>query len=123
MIGRGAKTLLVPNNFPIGCIPMYLTLFQSQKKEDYDPETGCLKHFNEFAKYHNAMLSKELSKLRLLYPDVNIIYADYYGASMNIFRNPHKLGEISQSKSACYQNLICLISIMIIVYCTVVLQN
>ncbi|XP_078153165.1 GDSL esterase/lipase At1g28600-like, partial [Carex rostrata] len=101
LIGRGAKTLLVPNNFPIGCIPMYLTRFQSQKKEDYDPETGCLKHFNEFAKYHNAMLSKELSKLRLLYPDVNIIYADYYEASMNIFRNPKKFGFSYPLKACC----------------------
>ncbi|XP_078153441.1 GDSL esterase/lipase At1g28600-like [Carex rostrata] len=101
LISRGAKTLLVPNNFPIGCIPIYLTLFPSEKKEDYDSETGCLKHFNEFAKYHNAMLLKELSKLRLLYPDVNIIYADYYEASMNIFRNPKKLGFSYPLKACC----------------------
>ncbi|XP_078153442.1 GDSL esterase/lipase At1g28600-like [Carex rostrata] len=92
LISRGAKTLLVPNNFPIGCIPRYLTQFQSRKKEDYDPKTGCIKRLNEFAEYHNAMLSDEVAKLRLLYPDVNIIYADYYEASMNIFRNPKKLG-------------------------------
>ncbi|XP_078164188.1 GDSL esterase/lipase At1g28600-like [Carex rostrata] len=92
LISHGAKTLLVPNNFPIGCVPMYLTRFQSQKKEDYDPKTGCIKRLNEFAEYHNAMLLEELEKIRLLYPDVTIIYADYYEASMNIFRNPQKLG-------------------------------
>ncbi|XP_078153496.1 GDSL esterase/lipase At1g28600-like isoform X2 [Carex rostrata] len=92
LISRGAKTLLVPNDLPIGCLPRYLTMFQSEKKEDYDPESGCLKHFNEFAEYHNAMLFKELEKLQLLYPNVTIIYADYYEASMNIFRNPKKLG-------------------------------
>ncbi|KAF3336723.1 hypothetical protein FCM35_KLT19309 [Carex littledalei] len=32
------------------------------------------------------------AKLRLLYPDVIIIYANYYEASMNIFRSPKKLG-------------------------------
>ena len=75
---------------------MYLTLFQSQKKEDYDPETGCIKHLNEFAEYHNAMLWEELAKLRHHYPDVTIIYADYYGASMSIFRNPKKSGKIDR---------------------------
>ena len=98
MISRGAKTLLVPNIFPLGCTPMYLTQFQSQKKEDYDSETGCLKHFNEFLEYHNAKLSDELSKLRLLYPDVNIIYADYYKAFMNILHNSKKLGKNFASK-------------------------
>jgi phospholipase/lecithinase/hemolysin len=95
LIGHGARTLLVPNNFAVGCIPVYLTMFQSQKKEDYEPETGCIKQLNEFAKYHNTMLSDEIRKLRLLYPDVTIIYADYFEASMSIFRNPKKLGEIS----------------------------
>ncbi|KAF3325214.1 GDSL esterase/lipase [Carex littledalei] len=92
LISHGAKTLLVPNNFPIGCVPMYLTLFQSEKKDDYDSETGCIKSLNELSEYHNAMLSEELAKLRLLYPNVTIIYADYYEASMNIFRNPNKFG-------------------------------
>ncbi|XP_078153439.1 GDSL esterase/lipase At1g28600-like [Carex rostrata] len=101
LISRGAKTLLVPNNFPLGCTPMYLTLFQSQKKEDYDSETGCFKHFNEFIEYHNAKLSDELSKLRLLYPNVTIIYADYYEASMNIFRNPKKFGFNYPLKACC----------------------
>ncbi|XP_078151786.1 GDSL esterase/lipase At1g28640-like [Carex rostrata] len=92
LISHGAKTLLVPNNFPIGCLPVYLTLFQSQKKEDYDPETGCIKRLNEFAEYHNAMLLEEIEKIRLLYDDVTIIYADYYEAFMSIIRNPKKLG-------------------------------
>ncbi|KAJ4781000.1 GDSL esterase/lipase [Rhynchospora pubera] len=92
LIGRGAKTLLVPNNFPIGCVPVYLTIFQSKKKDDYDPETGCIKRLNEFSQYHNAKLLEELEKLRLLYPDVAIIYADYYEASITIFRNPKEFG-------------------------------
>ncbi|XP_078170229.1 GDSL esterase/lipase At1g28600-like [Carex rostrata] len=92
LISHGAKTLLVPTIYPIGCVPMYLTQFQSQKTEDYDPKTGCIKRLNEFAEYHNAMLSDELANLRLLYPHVTIIYGNYYEASMNIFRNPKKFG-------------------------------
>jgi hypothetical protein len=75
-------------------------MFQNQKKEHYDPETGCIKQLNELSKYHNRMLSEEIGKLRLFYPDATIILADYFEAAMNIYRNPKKLGEISQSKYA-----------------------
>ncbi|KAJ3695216.1 hypothetical protein LUZ60_000593 [Juncus effusus] len=92
LIKFGAKTLLVPGNFPIGCMPSYLTTFESQNEEDYEPDTGCIKRLNSFSQYHNAMLNKELDRLRKLYPNVTIIYADYFRASMNIFRDPKKFG-------------------------------
>ncbi|CAO2176738.1 unnamed protein product [Urochloa humidicola] len=90
LISLGAKKLVVPGNFPIGCVPLYLSIFPSQKEDYYDEQTGCIKWLNEFAEYHNRMLQEELEKLRNLYPDVTIIYADYYGASLNIFRAPLK---------------------------------
>ena len=34
MIGLGAKTLVVPGNLPIGCVPRYLTIFKSDNKEE-----------------------------------------------------------------------------------------
>uniref|UniRef100_A0A453F500 GDSL esterase/lipase n=1 Tax=Aegilops tauschii subsp. strangulata TaxID=200361 RepID=A0A453F500_AEGTS len=46
LIGLGAKTLVVPGNLPIGCVPNYLMIFKSDKKEDYEPETGCLRWMN-----------------------------------------------------------------------------
>ncbi|CAO2170622.1 unnamed protein product [Urochloa humidicola] len=92
LISLGAKKLVVPGNFPIGCVPLYLSIFPSQKEDYYDEQTGCIKWLNEFAEYHNRMLQEELEKLRNLYPDVTIIYADYYGASLNIFRAPLKFG-------------------------------
>jgi hypothetical protein len=39
------------------------------------------------------MIQEELEKLRKLHPDVTIIYADYYGASLNMFRTPLMFGE------------------------------
>nr|CAD1834180.1 unnamed protein product [Ananas comosus var. bracteatus] len=92
LIKLGARTLVVPGNFPIGCVPLYLTVFQSQNKEVYDQQTGCIKWLNEFSEYHNKLLVEELYRLRKLHPHATIIYADYYGASMNIFRFPHKFG-------------------------------
>ena len=42
LIGLGAKTLVVPGNLPIGCIPNYLFVFRSDNKGDYEAETGSL---------------------------------------------------------------------------------
>ncbi|XP_038972708.1 GDSL esterase/lipase At1g28570-like [Phoenix dactylifera] len=92
LIELGAKTLVVPGNFPIGCVPLYLMHFQSPTAEDYDPETGCIKWLNEFSEYHNRLLLDELGKLRRLYPHVAIVYADYYEALLSIFRSPHEFG-------------------------------
>ncbi|KAL6842661.1 hypothetical protein ACP4OV_027505 [Aristida adscensionis] len=92
LIGLGAKTLMVPGNLPIGCIPSYLTVFKSDKEEDYEPETGCIGRLNEFARYHNKLLVEELARLRKLHPGVTIIYADYYGAAMEVFVSPEQYG-------------------------------
>uniref|UniRef100_A0A0D9YCG6 GDSL esterase/lipase n=1 Tax=Oryza glumipatula TaxID=40148 RepID=A0A0D9YCG6_9ORYZ len=92
LIGLGAKTLVVPGNIPIGCIPMYLMQFESDKKEDYEPKIGCLRWMNEFSQYHNKLLVDELENLRKLHPDVTIIYADYYGAAMEVFLSPERFG-------------------------------
>uniref|UniRef100_A0ACD5VQ05 Uncharacterized protein n=1 Tax=Avena sativa TaxID=4498 RepID=A0ACD5VQ05_AVESA len=93
LIALGAKTLLVPGNLPIGCIPGYLMTFNSDKVEDYEPETGCIHWMNEFSQYHNKLLVDELEKLRKLHPGVAIIYADYYGAAMEVFLSPEQFGE------------------------------
>ena len=100
LIGLGAKTLVVPGNLPIGCVPNYLMIFKSGKKEDYEPETGCLRWMNEFSQYHNKLLIDELEKLRKLHPDVAIIYADYYGAAMEVFLSPEQFG-IKDPLTAC----------------------
>ncbi|XP_020098898.1 GDSL esterase/lipase At1g28570-like isoform X1 [Ananas comosus] len=92
LIKLGAKTLVVPGNLPNGCVPMYLSMFRSQNYEDYDPQTRCIKWINEFSEYHNKLLVEKLHTLRELHPDATIIYADYYGALMNIFQFPDQLG-------------------------------
>ncbi|CAM0946689.1 unnamed protein product [Alopecurus aequalis] len=92
LIGIGAKTLLVPGNLPIGCNTQYLKRFSSNKAEDYEPGTSCIHWLNEFAQYHNELLVDELQELRKLHPGVAIIYADYYGAAMEIFVSPENFG-------------------------------
>uniref|UniRef100_A0A0D9V2U4 GDSL esterase/lipase n=1 Tax=Leersia perrieri TaxID=77586 RepID=A0A0D9V2U4_9ORYZ len=101
LINLGAKKLVVPGNFPIGCVPLYLSIFPSQKEDYYDEKTGCIKWLNEFTEYHNRLLQEELEKLRSLHPDVSIIYADYYGAALNIFRAPLQFGFTVPLNSCC----------------------
>ncbi|ONI10633.1 hypothetical protein PRUPE_4G058500 [Prunus persica] len=50
-------------DFPIGCLPAYLTKYGSSDKNQYDPKTGCLKWLNEFSQYHNEQLQIELSRI------------------------------------------------------------
>ncbi|KAL6660747.1 hypothetical protein ACP70R_001782 [Stipagrostis hirtigluma subsp. patula] len=100
LIGLGARTLVVPGNLPIGCVPKYLSRFQSNNEEDYEPETGCLRWMNEFSQYHNKLLVEELENLRMRHPDATIIYADYYGAAMEVFLYPQEFG-IEEPLVAC----------------------
>ncbi|KAI7746971.1 hypothetical protein M8C21_026594, partial [Ambrosia artemisiifolia] len=100
LIEMGAQTLVVPGNFPIGCSSAYLTVCGSEN-EEYDPTTGCLIRLNEFVEYHNEMLQMQLNQIRELHPSVNIIYADYYNAAMQIYRFPYKFGFTNGALKAC----------------------
>ncbi|MED6213019.1 hypothetical protein PIB30_089196 [Stylosanthes scabra] len=75
LIDLGARTLVIPGNFPIGCNAIYLMMFHTQNVEEYD-QAGCLKWLNNFAEYYNKNLYAELNQLQVLHPHVNIIYAD-----------------------------------------------
>ncbi|KAE8784181.1 GDSL esterase/lipase [Hordeum vulgare] len=59
---------------------------------DYD-KFGCLKWYNDFSMRHNMALSNAVNRLRAQHPRVKLIYADYFGAVMEIFKNPHRFGQ------------------------------
>ncbi|CAL4931173.1 unnamed protein product [Urochloa decumbens] len=61
LIGLGAKTIVVPGTIPMGCIPRYLTLFQSANPGDYDA-AGCIRWLNDFAEEHNCALRRMLEQ-------------------------------------------------------------
>ncbi|XP_038882473.1 GDSL esterase/lipase At5g45910 isoform X3 [Benincasa hispida] len=100
LIEEGAVELVVPGNLPIGCSAVYLTLFQSPNRADYD-ENGCLKAFNDFAKYHNNYLKRSLHALRTKYPFAKIMYADYYGATIPLLHAPKHHGFYEGTLKAC----------------------
>lgn len=76
--------MVVPGNFPIGCATIYLTIFRSSNREDYD-DSNCLIEFNNFAKRQNQHLTLMLDKLRQRHPHAKILYADYYNAAKPLY--------------------------------------
>ncbi|MED6183705.1 hypothetical protein PIB30_040257 [Stylosanthes scabra] len=91
LIDLGARTLMVPGSLPLGCNPAYLTRFEVMEKDEYD-QSGCLKWLNNFFSYHNQLLQIELRRLQVLYPHVNIIYADYFHDALRMYRSPKQFG-------------------------------
>ncbi|KAL9227790.1 hypothetical protein vseg_003441 [Gypsophila vaccaria] len=101
MIKLGARNIVVPGNFPIGCTPIYLVQFGTYDTSKYD-ELHCLKEYNEFSKYHNQRLNEAIQQVQLQYPSVAIAYADYYAAMTWLLRHAPSLGfEKDNPEKAC----------------------
>ncbi|KAF5175994.1 GDSL esterase/lipase [Thalictrum thalictroides] len=102
LINLGAKRLVIPGNFPIGCFPIYLTAFKTNDTSAYD-DKHCLKDLNAFALYQNQYLQRAIQQLRKEHPGVVIMYADYYTAFQSVFRRASQLGfdEASTQKACC----------------------
>jgi hypothetical protein len=90
-MGLGAKTIVVPGNFPIGCSPGYLAKFRANDTAQYDSR-GCLRWANNLAALHNSALKAELARLSLQHPGVAVLYADYYAAAMTLIADRRKHG-------------------------------
>ncbi|KNA09331.1 hypothetical protein SOVF_154570, partial [Spinacia oleracea] len=91
VINLGAIRIVVPGNFPIGCMTCYLDMFKTNDASKYD-ELQCLKHLNAFAVFHNNQIQQAIGEIQEDYPYVTIVYADYYTALREILRNATSLG-------------------------------
>ncbi|XP_057962358.1 GDSL esterase/lipase At5g03980-like [Malania oleifera] len=102
VIEYGAARVVVPGNFPIGCLPIYLTGFHTNDSAAYD-QFGCLKELNNFAMHHNDHLQKAINELVEKNPNAIIAYADYYNAFLSLLQNAPSLGfdELSTQKACC----------------------
>ncbi|KAH9606582.1 hypothetical protein KSS87_016752 [Heliosperma pusillum] len=91
LIGLGVTNIVVPGNFPIGCVPLYLFQFETNDTSKYD-ELHCLKEYNEFSQFHNQRLIEAIKELQDQYPNVAIAYADYYSALRWVISHSFALG-------------------------------
>ncbi|KAH9613982.1 hypothetical protein KSS87_003834 [Heliosperma pusillum] len=87
IINLGATRIIVPGNFPVGCMIVFLAIFKSNDATLYD-DHKCLKHLNNFAKHHNSQLQKAIRGLQKNYPNATIVYADYYTAFNEALQHP-----------------------------------
>ena len=60
VISFGARTIVVPGNFPMGCLPIYLTKFGLESEAGEFNENHCIWLLNSFATFHNDHLKKAI---------------------------------------------------------------
>ncbi|GJN38106.1 hypothetical protein PR202_gb27118 [Eleusine coracana subsp. coracana] len=101
VIKQGAKTVVVPGIPPMGCDPPNLAMFPSDDPDDYDARTGCLKDLNDLSVYHNSLLQEAVKNVQKKYPNVRLIYADFFTPVMDIIESPDKFGFIKDVLRCC----------------------
>ncbi|KAL9247651.1 hypothetical protein vseg_021062 [Gypsophila vaccaria] len=95
----GATRIYIPGNFPIGCFLIYKATFGNHYTLD---ELDCLDGSNEFARFHNSHLKQAIKELQTEYPEVTVVYGDYYSALSSTLRNAGPLGfDVPSKFKAC----------------------
>nr|XP_016511138.1 PREDICTED: acetylajmalan esterase-like [Nicotiana tabacum] len=101
VISLGATQIVVPGNFPGGCFPIALTIFMTDNSSAYD-EHHCLKDFNNLIIFFNDHLRQAILDLKKEYPNITLIYGDYYNAYLWLLQNAVSLGfEKNSLQKAC----------------------
>uniref|UniRef100_M8AY18 GDSL esterase/lipase n=1 Tax=Aegilops tauschii TaxID=37682 RepID=M8AY18_AEGTA len=100
LIKLGAVDIVVSNIAPMGCFPLYLNMFESSNKSDYD-KYGCLRNHNALFNRHNSFLRSSLSKLQMKHPHTRIMYADLASHIYQIVQDPRKFGFETALMSCC----------------------
>ncbi|XP_039787252.1 GDSL esterase/lipase At5g03980-like [Panicum virgatum] len=91
LLDMGATRLVIPGNFPLGCVPSYMAAVDDKDPAAYDA-TGCLAALNLFAQMHNVLLQQGIRELRRAYPGATIAYADYFYAYVRMLRDAGEAG-------------------------------
>ncbi|XP_062228106.1 GDSL esterase/lipase At5g45910-like isoform X1 [Phragmites australis] len=100
LIAMGATDIVVPGVLPIGCFPIYLTIYGTSNSGDYD-SLGCLKKFNDLSTYHNNQLQTKVASLQAKYSSARIMYADFYSGVYDMVKNPQSYGFSTVFETCC----------------------
>ncbi|XP_058226175.1 acetylajmalan esterase-like isoform X2 [Rhododendron vialii] len=100
-ISYGADRVIVAGNWPFGCFPIYLTVFQTGNPTAYD-KNQCLKQLNDLSMYFNDQLRNAIHELKKEFPDASIAYGDYYNAFLQLLNNASALGfDVTSTRKSC----------------------
>ncbi|KAL5199905.1 hypothetical protein ABZP36_021108 [Zizania latifolia] len=100
LIALGAVNVVVPGVLPIGCFPIYISIYGTSNSADYD-NLGCLKKFNDLSTNHNNQLKSKISALQSKYSSARIMYADFYSGVYDMVRNPGAYGFSTAFQTCC----------------------
>ncbi|RCV06985.1 hypothetical protein SETIT_1G207800v2 [Setaria italica] len=102
LLDMGATRVVIPGNFPLGCVPSYMSAANETDPAAYDAN-GCLAALNLFSQMHNVLLQQGIRELRRSYPAATIAYADYFYAYVRMLRDAGKTGfdEGAVTKACC----------------------
>ncbi|KAL6606687.1 hypothetical protein ACP70R_042340 [Stipagrostis hirtigluma subsp. patula] len=100
LIAMGATDIVVPGVLPIGCFPIYLTIYGTNNSADYD-SLGCLKKFNDLSTNHNNQLQTQIAALQAKYKKARIMYADFYAGVYDMVKNPANYGFSTAFETCC----------------------
>ena len=102
LLDMGATRVVIPGNFPLGCVPSYMAAVNETEPAAYDGN-GCLAALNLFAQMHNVLLQQGIRELRRSYTSATISYADYFYAYVRMLRDAGKTGldEGARTKACC----------------------
>ena len=91
LLEMGATRMVIPGNFPIGCMPSYLSSANPTTSASSYDGNGCLVSFNLLSRAHNACLQRAVGELRLSYPHATVTYADYFAAYLKVLGDAPRL--------------------------------
>ncbi|CAI9100726.1 OLC1v1037887C1 [Oldenlandia corymbosa var. corymbosa] len=102
IIGFGATRVIVPGSLPLGCLPVSLSFFHHEEDSPlfYD-SNHCMVGWNNQAARHNQILKAAIEELKKEYPNVLIVYADYYNAYLSVLSNAQNLGFEDKFSACC----------------------
>nr|CAB3471277.1 unnamed protein product [Digitaria exilis] len=102
VLDMGASRVIIPGNFPIGCVPGYLAMnARSSEPADYT-KAGCLRELNRFAAKHNSQLQRAVAELQKSRPGASVAYADYFNSFLTILHNATSFGfDPASTRKAC----------------------
>ncbi|KAK6138576.1 hypothetical protein DH2020_027682 [Rehmannia glutinosa] len=100
LINMGATLIIIPGNSPIGCYPYILTALRTNDPTAYD-DLGCLKNVNDLILSKNNDLQNAIKGLNRRFPNVNIIFGNFYNGVIDILREASTDSERSMALKAC----------------------
>lgn len=87
----GARSFMIVNLPPLGCLPALLTLYPEKASGNYDAY-GCSDSLNEISRTHNTLLESRVTELRNNYTNATFYYADYYNVYRDVLKSPAAYG-------------------------------